>query len=130
MSEKVKGILDAIGELNLLELKELIDGYKEKFGVEAVMAAPAAVAAAAGGAAEEEKEEKTLFAVFLESVGEKKVPVIKAIRQILPLGLKEAKEFVDSVEQGAKEIKADVSKEEAEKIKGLLEEAGAVVSVK
>ena len=131
-SEKVTKILELVEQLNLLEVKEFIDAFKEKFGVEAAVAAPAvATAAAAQPAAEEVKEEKTTFTVILQGVGEKKVPVIKAIRQIRPdLGLKEAKEFVESAAKEPKEVKTDVPKEEAEKMKKMLEEAGATVVLK
>ncbi|RKY15441.1 MAG: 50S ribosomal protein L7/L12 [Planctomycetota bacterium] len=131
-TEKVEKILELVGQLNLMELKELIDAYKEKFGVEAVVAAPAGAAAATAAAPKEEaKEEKTTFTVVLQGIGDKKVPVIKAIRQIRPdLGLKEAKEFVESAAKEPKEVKTDVPKEEAEKMKKMLEEAGATVVLK
>jgi len=130
-TEKVEKILELVGQLNLMELKELIDAYKEKFGVEAVMAAPVGAAAAAAAPQEEAKEEKATFTVVLQGIGEKKVPVIKAIRQIRPdLGLKEAKEFVEGAAKEPKEVKTDVPKEEAEKMKKMLEEAGATVVLK
>ena len=130
-TEKVEKILELVGQLNLMELKELIDAYKEKFGVEAVMAAPVGAAAAAAAPQEEAKEEKATFTVVLQGIGEKKVPVIKVIRQIRPdLGLKEAKEFVEGAAKEPKEVKTDVPKEEAEKMKKMLEEAGATVVLK
>lgn len=131
-SEKVSKILELVEQLNLLEVKEFIDAFKEKFGVEAVFAGPAVAVAPTQAAAEEtKKEEKTTFTVILQGIGEKKVPVIKAIRQIRPdLGLKEAKEFVESAAKEPKEVKTDVPKEEAEKMKKMLEEAGATVVLK
>ena len=124
-------ILELVEQLNLMELKELIDAYKEKFGVEAVVAAPVGAAAAAAAPQEEAKEEKATFTVVLQGIGEKKVPVIKVIRQIRPdLGLKEAKEFVEGAAKEPKEVKTDVPKEEAEKMKKMLEEAGATVVLK
>ena len=130
-TEKVEKILELVEQLNLMELKELIDAYKEKFGVEAVVAAPVGAAAAAAAPQEEAKEEKATFTVVLQGIGEKKVPVIKVIRQIRPdLGLKEAKEFVEGAAKEPKEVKTDVPKEEAEKMKKMLEEAGATVVLK
>ena len=130
-TEKVEKILELVEQLNLMELKELIDAYKEKFGVEAVVAAPVGAAAATAAPQEEAKEEKATFTVVLQGIGEKKVPVIKAIRQIRPdLGLKEAKEFVEGAAKEPKEVKTDVPKEEAEKMKKMLEEAGATVVLK
>jgi|GEM_PF-1089721 len=134
VSEKVGEILDKIAALNLLEFKELIDAYQERFGVQAVaVAAPAASAGAPATQAAEEKkkeEEKTTVSIVIESVPEKSVPVIKVVRQVVSLGLKEAKDFVDSIKQGPKVLKEDVEKAEAEKIKKMLEEAGATVSLK
>jgi len=130
-SEKVGKILELVEQLNLLEVKEFIDAFKERFGVEAVMAAPVGAAAAPAAAAEEKKEEKSTFTIVLQGVGEKKVPVIKVIRQIRPdLGLKEAKEFVEAAAKEPKEVKTDVPKDEAEKMKKMLEEAGATVVLK
>ena len=119
-------ILDAIASMTVLEVSELVKAMEEKFGVTAaapmaMMAGPAA--AAAGPAA----EEKTEFTVVLKSYDEaKKIPVIKEVRTITGLGLKEAK---DLVEAGGKTVKENVSKEEAAKIKTQLEAAGAVVEV-
>jgi large subunit ribosomal protein L7/L12 len=119
-----ESVLEYIGNMNVLELSELVKEFEEKFGVSA--AAPVAVAAgpAAGAVAE---EEKTAFTVVLASFGDKKINVIKAIREITALGLKEAKELVEAC---PKPIKEDVSKEEAETIKKKLEEAGAKVEIK
>ena len=123
-------ILDAIGKMTVLELAELVDAFKERFGVTAVAAAPvAAAAAAAPGApsAAAAVEEKTEFDVILKDAGPKKIQVIKVVREVTNLGLKEAKDLVDNP---PKPVKEGVSKEEAEAIKAKLEEQGAVVEVK
>jgi len=125
---KVQEILDAVKELSVLELAELVKAFEDEFGVSA--AAPvAAVAAPAAGAAggEEAAEEQTEFDVILSSVGDKKINVIKVVREVTGLGLKEAKELVDNA---PKAIKEKISKEDAEALKGKLEEAGASVEVK
>ena len=121
-SEKITAILDEIKGLSILELKELIDTYCEEFGVSAVAAAPAAAAAAAPAA-----EEKTEFDVVLAEVGANKMAVIKTVKEVTGLGLKEAKELVDGA---PKNLKEGVSKDEAEKIAAELKEAGAEVEVK
>ena len=119
-------ILDAIAGMSVLELSQLIKDMEEKFGVSA--AAPvAAVAAAPGAAAAEPAEEQTQFDLVLTSFGDNKVAVIKAVRQITGLGLKEAK---DLVEAAPKPLKEAVDKAEAEEGKKLLEEAGAGCEVK
>ena len=119
-------ILSAISELSVLELSELINDMEEKFGVSAAaavaVAAPAAAAADAGGS-----EEQTEFDVVLSSFGEKKVNVIKAVRAITSLGLKEAKDLVESAPAP---IKEGVPKDEAEELKKQLEDAGGTVEVK
>ena len=119
----VTKLLDEIGGLTVLEVSELVKQMEEKFGVSA--AAPVAMAAAAGDApaAEEQKE----FDVFLNGFGEKKINVIKVVRAITGLGLKEAKELVEGVPS---EIKMAVSKDDAEKIKKDIEEAGGTVEIK
>ncbi len=122
-SEKITAIIDSVKELTILELKELIDTYCEEFGVSAVAAA-AAPAAGAGAAAEEEKTE---FDVVLVSAGETKMAVIKAIKEITALGLKESKEMVDGA---PKTVKEKISKADAEEIQKKLEAAGAKVEVK
>ena len=122
-SEKITAIIDSIKELSILELKELIDTYCEEFGVSAVAAA-APAAAGAGAAAEEEKTE---FDVILKSAGASKMGVIKAVKEITGLGLKEAKEMVDGA---PKTIKEKISKAEAEEIQKKLEAAGAEGEVK
>ena len=118
-------IKEAIKNMTVLELAELVKELEEEFGVSA--AAMVAAAPAAGGAAGAPVEEKTEFDVVLQSPGEKKINVIKVVREITGLGLKEAKELVDSA---PKPIKEGVSKEEAEQIKAKLEEAGATVEIK
>ncbi|MDN7243735.1 50S ribosomal protein L7/L12 [Planococcus sp. N028] len=114
-------ILDAIKEMTVLQLNDLVKAIEEEFGVTA--AAP--VAAAAGGAAV--AEEQTEFDVILTSAGDQKIKVIKVVREITGLGLKEAKGLVD---EAPKALKEGVSKEDAEEIKGKLEEVGAAVEVK
>ena len=120
-------ILDAIAGMTVLELSELIKEMEEKFGVSAAAAAVAVAAPAGGGAGAPAAEEKTEFTVVLQAAGEKKVEVIKVVRAATGLGLKEAK---DLVEGAPKEVKADVSKDEAAKIKKQLEDAGAKVELK
>ncbi|HYU08369.1 MAG TPA: 50S ribosomal protein L7/L12 [Gemmatimonadales bacterium] len=123
-------ILEAIGNMSVFELAELIEAFKEKFGVTiaAPAAAPAGGAGAAGGAAAAPAaEEKTEFTVVLKAGGEKKIQVIKEIRAITSLGLKEAK---DLVEGAPGTVKEGVSKQEAEEIKKKLEAQGAVVELK
>jgi large subunit ribosomal protein L7/L12 len=123
---KVEELLDAIGSLTVLEAAELKSMMEEKFGVTA--AAPVAVAAAGGPAAgAAEAEEKTEFDVILAGVGDKKIQVIKVVREVTDLGLKEAKDLVDNA---PKAVREGVSKEEAEAIKAKLEEQGATVEVK
>ena len=123
-SEKITNILEEIKSLTILELNDLVKAVEEEFGVSA--AAPVGVVAAAGAAAPA-AEEKTEFDVVLKSFGAKKLDVIKAVREITGLGLKEAKEMVESA---PKAVKEGVSKDEAESIKKSLEEAGAEVEVK
>ncbi|SFM07589.1 50S ribosomal protein L7/L12 [Halanaerobium salsuginis] len=118
-------IITAIEEMSVLELSELVEELEEKFGVSA--AAPVAVAGVAGGAADGGAEEKTEFDVFLADIGGKKIKVIKAVRELTGLGLKEAKAVVDDAPGNVKEA---VSKEEAEEMKEKLEEAGATVELK
>ena len=119
-------ILEAIENMTVLELSELVKAMEEKFGVSA--AAPVAVAAVGGAApAAGGGEEKTEFTVVLASAGDKKINVIKAVREATGLGLKEAKELVDGA---PKPVKENVGKAEAEELKGKLEEAGATVDLK
>ena len=121
-------ILEAIGNMSVLELADLIESFKSKFNV-TIAAAPVGGAAPAGGgaAAAPAAEEQTEFAVTLKEAGAKKIQVIKVVREITSLGLKEAKDLVDGAPQT---VKAGVSKEEAAQIKAKLEEQGAVVEVK
>jgi len=120
-------ILEGIANLSVLELSELLKEFEEKFGVTA--AAPVAVAAApaAGGDASAGEDEKTEFDVVLNAAGDKKIQVIKEVRSLTSLGLKEAKDLVDSA---PKPVLERVSKEDADKAKAQLEEAGATVEVK
>jgi large subunit ribosomal protein L7/L12 len=117
-------LLDAIGNMTVLELAEFVEAFKEKFNVTAVMAAPAAAPAAAAAPA---VEEKTEFDVVLKEAGAKKIQVIKVVREVTSLGLKEAKDLVDNP---PKAVKEGVSKDEAEQIKAKLEEQGATVELK
>ena len=121
-SEKITAIIDSVKELSVLELKELIDTYCEEFGVSAVAAAPAAAGAAAPA-----EEEKTEFDVVLVDVGATKMAVIKTVKEVTGLGLKEAKEIVDNA---PKTLKEGVSKADAEEMKKKLEEAGAKIELK
>ena len=121
-SEKITKIIDAVKELSVLELKELIDTYCEEFGVSAVAAAAPAAAAAAPAA-----EEKTEFDVVLAEVGANKMAVIKTVKDVTGLGLKEAKDLVDNA---PKTLKEAASKADAEEMKKKLEEAGAKVELK
>ncbi|MDP2471939.1 MAG: 50S ribosomal protein L7/L12 [Candidatus Palauibacterales bacterium] len=122
---KVDELLDAIGSLTVLEAAELKEKMEDKFGVTA--AAPVAVAAGVGAAPGAAAEEQTEFDVILAGIGDKKIQVIKAVREVTSLGLKEAKDLVDNA---PKPVKEGVSKEEAEAIKAKLEEQGATVELK
>src|SRR5699024_4156754 len=115
-------IIDAVKEMSVLELNELVKAIEEEFGVTA--AAPVAVAVTAGGA--EAAEEKTDFDVVLKDAGASKIKVVKAVREITGLGLKDAKDLTDSA---PKAIKEGVAKKEAEEMKAKLEEAGATVEL-
>ena len=125
MSSDLNAIADQLSNLTVMEAAELATLLEEKWGVSA--AAPVAVAGAAAPAAAEEAEEQTEFNVILAAFGEKKINVIKEVRAITGLGLKEAKTLV---EEAPKEVKEGVSKEEAEKLKEQLEGAGATVEIK
>ena len=124
-SEKITNILEEIKTLTILELADLVKAVEEEFGVSA--AAPVGVVAVAGAAAAPAAEEKTEFDVILTGFGDKKLNVIKAVREITGLGLKEAK---DMVEGCPKPVKEGVAKDEADKIKAALEESGATVEIK
>jgi len=119
-------VIEFVSNMSVLELSELVKELEEKFGVSAA-AQVAVTAVPAGAAAQAEAEEKTEFDVILSQVGDKKIQVIKAIRAITSLGLKEAKAVVDEV---PKPVKEGISKEEAEDIKKQLEETGATVEIK
>jgi large subunit ribosomal protein L7/L12 len=131
MAEKLQGIVDQIKELSLLEASQLVKLMEETFGVSAAAAVAAAPAAgggaAAGGGEAAAAEEKSEFDVVLQAVGGNKINVIKVVREVTALGLKEAK---DLVEAAPKAVKEGVSKEEAETIKQKLADAGATVEVK
>src|SRR5712692_7582916 len=130
MSERIEKIVEEIKGLTLLEAAELVKKLEEVLGVSAAAAAPAAVAGAGGtgaAAGAAPAEEKTEFSVVLTGIGANKINVIKAVREVTSLGLKEAKDLVDSA---PKPIKEGVSKEEAENIKKKFTEAGATVEVK
>lgn len=122
---KVNEILEAVKGLTVLELSELVKAFEEEFGVSA--AAPVAAVAAAPAAAAAAVEEKTEFDVILANAGDKKINVIKVVRELTGLGLKEAKDLVDGA---PKTLKEGISKEDAEAIKAKLTEAGATVEVK
>jgi len=121
-------ILDGIAELSVIELSELLKEFEEKFGVTAAAPVAAAAAPAAGGAGDDDAaEEKSDFDVILTSGGDKKIQVIKEVRSLTSLGLKEAKDLVDGA---PKPVLEKVSKADAEKAKAALEAAGATVEVK
>ncbi len=119
-------ILDSIASMTVLEFKELLDEFKEKFDVQAAAPVAVAAAAAAGGGEAAAEEEKTSFDVILTGAGDKKIQVIKEVRGLTSLGLKEAKELVDTA---PKPIIEGASKDDAEKAKVALEAAGATVEV-
>ena len=124
-SEKITKLMDDVKSLTVLELNELVKALEEEFGVTA--AAPVAAAGAVAGGAAAGAAEQTEFTVTLKDGGASKINVIKVVREVTGLGLKEAKELVDGAPN---EVKAGVSKEEADSIKAKLEEAGASVEVK
>jgi len=118
-------LLETIGGMTVLELSEFVDAFKEKFNVTAVAVAPAAGAGADAGA--DAAEEQSEFDVVLEGIGDKKIQVIKVVREVTSLGLKEAKDLVDSAPSTVRE---GLSKDEAEQVKAKLEEQGATVALK
>jgi len=129
-SEKVEQIIQSIETLSVLELADMVKALEEKFGVQAnmpMMAASAVAAGAQGAAGQAAAEEKSTFTVVLASAGANKIAVIKEVRAITNLGLKEAKDLVDAA---PKPVKEGASKEEAEEIKKKLEAAGATVELK
>ena len=126
LSDNAQSILDGVEKLTVLELSELVKALEKRFGVSA--AAPMAVAAAPAAAAAEEEVEKTAFSPMLVSFGDQKIKVIKEVRAVTELGLKEAKNFVDGQLPAA--IKEDIPEDEAKKIKEALEAVGATVEIK
>jgi large subunit ribosomal protein L7/L12 len=127
MAVSTEDFVKQIESMSVLDLSNLVKALEDRFGVSAAAAAAPAAAAGPAAAAAAPVEEKTEFTVVLESAGDKKINVIKAVREVTSLGLKEAKDLVEGAPQTVKE---GVSKEEAEKIKKAFEEAGAKVSVK
>jgi len=127
MASKVEGILEEIKGLTLLEASDLVKKMEEAFGVSAAAAAPVVMAGGAAGAGAAPVEEKTEFTVVLTEVGANKINVIKAVREVTSLGLKEAKDLVDGA---PKTVKDGVNKEEAATIKKKFEDAGAKVEIK
>jgi large subunit ribosomal protein L7/L12 len=125
MATNQEKLLDTIGKMTVLELSEFVDAFKEKFNVTAAVAAAPAAGPAAG--AVEPEAEKDEFEVILAGVGDKKIQVIKVVRELTSLGLKEAKDLVDSAPSTVRE---GVTKEEAERIKAKLEDQGATVQLK
>ena len=124
-SEKITNLIEEVKQLTVLELSELVHALEEEFGVSAAAAVAVAAGPAAGGAAA--AEEQTEFDVILAEVGANKIAVIKAVREVTGLGLKEAKDLVDGA---PKALKEKVSKEEADTIKSKVEESGAKVEIK
>jgi large subunit ribosomal protein L7/L12 len=124
---QIEKMMDDIKGMTVLELNELVKALEDEFGVSAAAAAPVMMAGAVPGAAAEQAEEQTEFDVVLNSIGDKKINVIKAVREVTSLGLKEAKELVESAPA---KIKEGVNKEEAEEVKKKFEEAGAQVEIK
>jgi len=126
MATNQEELLETIGSMTVLELSEFVDAFKDKFNVTAV-AAPVAVPGAAGAPGAEAAEEKVEFDVVLEGIGDKKIQVIKVVREVTSLGLKEAKDLVDSAPSTVREA---LGKEEAEQVKAKLEAQGATVALK
>ena len=126
-SEKVLNLIEEVKSLTVLELAELVKALEEEFGVSAAAPVAAVAAAPVAGAAAPAAEEKTEFDVILANAGSEKIKVIKVVRELTGLGLKEAKDLVDNA---PKPIKEGASKEEADQIKAKLEEAGATVELK
>jgi large subunit ribosomal protein L7/L12 len=126
MATNQEELLETIGSMTVLELSEFVDAFKDKFNVTAV-AAPVAVAGGAGAPGGEAVEEQDEFDVILEGIGDKKIQVIKVVREVTSLGLKEAKDLVDGAPSTVREA---LTKEEAEQVKAKLEEQGATVALK
>jgi len=127
MSTSIDQVLDLIGNMTVLELADLKKKYEDKFGVTAAAPMMAMPMGGAGGGAAAVAEEKTEFNVILSSAGDKKIQVIKVVRELTGLGLKEAKDLVDGA---PKTVKDNVNKDEAQKMKAALEEQGATVEIK
>jgi len=127
MATSIDQVLDLIGNMTVLELAELKTKFEDKFGVTAAAPMMAMPAGSMGGAAAAAPEEKTEFAVVLANTGDKKIQVIKVVRELTGLGLKEAKDLVDGA---PKTVKDGATKEEAAKMKAALEEQGATVEIK
>ncbi|MFW6159347.1 MAG: 50S ribosomal protein L7/L12 [Planctomycetota bacterium] len=125
-SDEIKSLGDRIVQLSLKDAVDLAEYLKQEYDIEPAGGAPVMMAGAAAGAAEEEEEEKTAFDVVLKDVGDKKIQVIKAVRALTSLGLKEAKELVEGA---PKPVKEGVAKEEADEAKTKLEETGATVEI-
>jgi large subunit ribosomal protein L7/L12 len=126
---QIEKMMEQIKEMSVLELNELVKALEDEFGVSAAAAAPVMMAGAVPGAAAggEQAEEKTEFDVFLNSVGDKKINVIKVVREVTSLGLKEAKDLVESAPT---KVKEGINREEAEEVKKKFEEAGAQMEIK
>jgi len=127
--KKFKALIEDIEKMSVLDLAELVKILEKKFGVSATAPVVVAGAAADGGDADE-SEEKSVFNVELTAVGEKKIEVIKVVRDVMGKGLKEAKDLVDAVASGAQMIKENAKKEEAEEIKKKFQTAGATIELK
>lgn len=127
MSDKIQQAFDIIKDMTIIELSDLSKKMQQEFGVTPAVAAPMAMAGGAGGGAAPVAEEKTEFDVVLESAGAKKIQVIKVVRELTSLGLKEAKDLVEGAPQ---KVKEGVPREEAEAAKAKLEESGATVILK
>ena len=127
LSDKMEGLIKTVEEMTVLELSDLVKALEDRFGVSAAAPMAMVAAGAPGAAAGAEEEEKTIFNVVLTGVGSQKIQVIKEIRALTSLGLKEAKDLVESAPA---DVKTDVPKEEAEKIKKQLEATGATVEIK
>ena len=124
---QLEKMMDEIKGMTVLELNELVKALEDEFGVSAAAAAPVMMAGAVPGAAAEQVEEQTEFDVILSSIGDKKINVIKVVREVTSLGLKEAKELVESAPT---KVKEGVNKEEAEEVKKKFEDAGAQMEIK
>jgi large subunit ribosomal protein L7/L12 len=124
---QIEKMMEEIKGMTVLELNELVKALEDEFGVSAAAAAPMMMAGAVPGAAAEQAEEQTEFDVILSSIGDKKINVIKVVREVTTLGLKEAKELVESAPT---KVKEGVNKEEAEEVKKKFEDAGAQMEIK